>query len=59
MNCCNDYGECHQGKDCPVRESVDNLTAITLDSVFGLLRNMLAGVGILAVIMALGFWSVK
>lgn len=21
MNCCNDYGQCTQGKDCPVRMS--------------------------------------
>jgi hypothetical protein len=19
MNCCNDYGHCHGGKDCPIR----------------------------------------
>lgn len=21
MNCCNEYGQCTQGKDCPVRQS--------------------------------------
>lgn len=22
MNCCNDYGNCQQGKDCPVRKQL-------------------------------------
>lgn len=22
MNCCNDYGECNQGRDCPVRKEI-------------------------------------
>ena len=37
MNCCNDYGKCTQGKDCPVRitrsldaEPVTHTEAVTL-----------------------------
>lgn len=21
MNCCDDYGNCHQGRDCPIRKA--------------------------------------
>jgi len=24
MNCCNEYGQCTQGKDCPIRSSYAN-----------------------------------
>jgi hypothetical protein len=27
MNCCNDFGQCTQGKDCPVRQQ-DNSKAV-------------------------------
>jgi hypothetical protein len=27
MNCCDAYGNCNQGRDCPVRNSVDGLPA--------------------------------
>ena len=42
MNCCDEYGNCRQGRDCPVRvESGDELSdmfvwAITLFAVVGL-----------------------
>jgi hypothetical protein len=27
MNCCDTYGNCNQGRDCPVRNTVDGLPA--------------------------------
>ena len=43
MNCCDDYGNCRQGRDCPVRirqecKSIDNKLAIAmwfLVAIFG------------------------
>ena len=27
MNCCNEYGECRQGRDCPARRSMEDSLA--------------------------------
>lgn len=38
MNCCDDYGNCRQGRDCPIRirrewKSIDNKLAVAMWSL--------------------------
>ena len=45
MNCCNEYGECRQGRDCPVRmkkQESKNLARTWLDFI-GFLSAALIG----------------
>jgi hypothetical protein len=42
MNCCDDYGNCRQGRDCPIR---------TKPYVYSLFIRFLVAVGAVAVIM--------
>jgi hypothetical protein len=58
MNCCNDYGNCNQGRDCPARaklaENDDDIGA--LETIMCMAVTMMA-VGILLVVagIAAGF----
>ena len=52
---------CNQGRGCtcdkfPQIEMLDE-PLITFDKVVGYILNVLAGVGIVAIIIAIGFWS--
>ncbi len=64
MNCCNN--DCNQGRSCEARKAADSFPQITMDDplvtfdeVSGWIRNALAGVGVVAVIVAIGFWSAR
>jgi hypothetical protein len=68
MNCCNEYGRCNNGAECAARKAADSFPRITMEDdeplvtfemVAGWIRNALAGVGILACIVAVGFWSAR
>ena len=66
MNCCNDQGICTRGKDCPARKDKfpqitmeDDDQWLTLDEFVGVVKTMLDGVGVLAIIVAIGFWSAR
>ena len=34
MNCCDDYGDCQQGRDCPVRNATTRTYPRTLSEAF-------------------------
>jgi len=53
MSCCNH--DCDQGRECAERDE----PIVTFDSVVGLMRDLLAGVGVVTLIIAIGFWSAK
>lgn len=53
MSCCNH--DCDQGRECDERDK----PIVTFDSVVGLMRDLLAGVGVVTLIIAIGFWSAK
>jgi len=53
MSCCNH--DCDQGRECAERDK----PIVTFDSVVGLMRDLLAGVGVVTLIIAIGFWSAK
>lgn len=62
MNCCNQ--NCNQGRDCPARQACElpitmDEPLITFDMVVGWMRNALAGVGIIAMIVLIGVWSAR
>lgn len=61
MNCCDDAGKCTLGNDCPARELPITMDEplVTLEGVMGWIWNALAGVGILACIVAIGFLSAR
>jgi hypothetical protein len=44
MNCCDDYGMCNQGRDCPIRAKKE-------ESVFGYVIKFLAIIGFYTFIM--------
>ena len=46
MNCCDDYGNCQQGRDCPVRTTPSR-------AVYSLAIRCLAALGAFAVLMFL------
>jgi hypothetical protein len=59
MNCCNDYGQCTQGKDCPVRQACEipeDDPIITLENFSRWVRNMFAGMGLTLVIASACFF---
>jgi hypothetical protein len=37
MNCCDDYGNCRQGRDCPIRREITRQGKIQSDVVGGTL----------------------
>lgn len=43
MNCCNEYGECRQGRDCPVRRTSDWPT-VTYRTSLARLDNLLQAI---------------
>ncbi|CAB5144462.1 hypothetical protein UFOVP147_14 [uncultured Caudovirales phage] len=62
MNCCNH--NCNQGRDCPVRQACElpitmDEPPVTFARVIFWVRNALAGVGIAACIIGIGFWSAR
>ena len=46
MNCCDDYGNCRQGRDCPVRTTPSR-------AVYSFFIRFLTAVGAMAVVMFL------
>ena len=41
MNCCDDYGDCQQGRDCPVRNATTRTYPRTLREAFPYAPNAL------------------
>jgi hypothetical protein len=46
LNCCDDYGNCRQGRDCPIRKS----------RVKREIRGLAAVVGVFAMLFVCGLW---
>jgi hypothetical protein len=46
MNCCDEYGNCRQGRDCPIRKS----------RVKREIRGLAAAAGVLAMLFICGLW---
>jgi hypothetical protein len=46
MNCCDDYGQCNQGRDCPVRAEKE-------ESVFSYIVKFLALIGVYTFVLGL------
>jgi hypothetical protein len=46
MNCCDDYGNCRQGRDCPVRKEMATKQALGLG----------AAAFVVAVLFVCGLW---
>ena len=49
MNCCDEYGNCRQGRDCPVRTTV-----ATDVKAFGRFLAIVVGVGVIGAVAAFG-----
>jgi hypothetical protein len=47
MNCCDDYGNCRQGRDCPIRKS----------RVKREIRGLAAAAGVVVMLFICGLWS--
>jgi hypothetical protein len=46
LNCCDDYGNCRQGRDCPIRKSQAKRE----------IRGLAAAAGVLAMLFICGLW---
>ncbi len=64
MNCCDTYGNCNQGRDCPVRRAaatqllvtMENPEPFTFDYVMGWIINLFAAIGAVAFAGLLGLY---
>jgi hypothetical protein len=63
MNCCDKHGHCNQGRNCPARQACElpdeDTPPMSFDEVMNLVVALFAAIGVVAVIMALGFWSAR
>jgi len=50
-SCCNH--DCNQGRDCPNREPASQ------EAAFGYIMDVLAGVGLISLLVAVFIWSLK
>jgi len=58
MNCCNAYGECRQGRDCPARQACE-LPELETNSYLryaGCLLQAVICAAVIALPMAICFW---
>jgi hypothetical protein len=46
MNCCDEYGNCRQGRDCPIRKSQAKRE----------IRGLAAAAGVVAMLFVYGLW---
>jgi len=54
MNCCDEYGNCNQGRDCPCRNAME---PTSWKQILDYCVTALAGIGVVAVLVALTIWS--
>ena len=59
MNCCDEYGDCRQGRDCPVRQACElpePQTPADIDAAWRLVRTGMAWIGFFAMLALTGFF---
>ena len=52
MNCCDEYGNCHQGRDCPVRQA----TPTSPKYPVALVVTLLLGSAVISLSTMYGLW---
>jgi hypothetical protein len=54
MNCCDEYGNCHQGRDCPVRRATP--TSLSPKYPVALVLTLLLGSAAVSISILYGLW---
>jgi hypothetical protein len=54
MNCCDEYGNCHQGRDCPVRQTTP--TSPSPKYPVAILVTLLLGSAAVSISILYGLW---
>ena len=54
MNCCDEYGNCHQGRDCPVRQATP--TSPKAKYPVAILVTLLLGSAAVSISILYGLW---
>jgi hypothetical protein len=54
MNCCDEYGNCHQGRDCPVRQATP--TGSKAKYPVALVVTLLLGSAVISLSTMYGLW---